>query len=215
MKERKTFLCLSATSPSQRESAGDYDLINKTFWELNDYSQIVCECEYLLPAGLIQRVVFHLWWNLRFLPKLYMTSEEEGRAKPSLSTNFTETHIIRLSPSLHGLPSTVLLADSVCLCRSRDSRPAFSMRAGGEAEGDWVRGGEWRAWTCRGNTTETPSWVVPAPSGPPPTEPADRGETFFHFSHQVLYKVHVESFYPFKNVFTRLKFETFPLILNK
>lgn len=125
---------MSASFPTQRESVGDYNLINKTFWELNDYSRIVCECEYLLPASLIQRLVFHLWWNLRFLPKLYMTSEEEGRAKPSLSTNFTENHIIRLSPSLHGLPSTVLLADSVCLCHSRDSGPAFWEEENGEHE---------------------------------------------------------------------------------
>lgn len=83
-----------------------YNLVNKTLLRL--------------PAGLIQRLVFHLWWNLIFLPKLYMTSEEEGRAKPSLSSNYTENHIISLPLSPHGLPSTVLLVDSVCLCHSRE-----------------------------------------------------------------------------------------------
>lgn len=149
-----------------------YNLVNKTFLRL--------------PASLIQHLVFHLWWNLIFLPKLYMTSEEEGGAKPSLSSNYTENHIISLPLSLHGLPATVLLVDSVCLCHSREQACILNE----SWRRDWrrlrERGGEWRAWTCRGNTTETPSWVLPAPPDPL-TELTDRGKIFFHLWDQVLY----------------------------
>lgn len=35
-------------------------------------------------------LIFLLWWNSIFRPKLHMTSEEEGGAKPSLSSNYRE-----------------------------------------------------------------------------------------------------------------------------
>lgn len=94
-----------------------------------------------------------------YLPKLCSTSEEEGRAEPSLCSNYREK-------SHHQPPSLCIWTTLYCSPSGRRllvpqlrAGLSFSMRA--KTEGDSrVRGGEWRAWTCIGNTTETPSWVL-------------------------------------------------------
>lgn len=142
--------------------------INRISWELHDDSQIDFECfnhSCWLIASLFCfscMVKPYIRRSLPFLHKLYMTSEEEGRAKPSLCLNYRENHTISLPFSVYEPPSTVLLVDSVCLCHS--SMQACILNESKDRGRLRVRGGEWRVWTCRENTTETPSWVLPETS---------------------------------------------------
>lgn len=125
------------------------------------------------PLSFSLAVKPYLRRSLSFLPKLYTTSEEEGRAKPSPRSHYRENHTISLPLSGYGPPSTVLLVDGVCLCHR--STQAFILNESKDRGRLRVRGGECKAWTCLGNTTETPSWVLAAAPGPL-TELTDTGK---------------------------------------
>lgn len=109
--------------------------------------------------NFLLRTFFICGETLDFLPELHMTSEEEGRAKPPLST-------VPSSASLcSALPSAIHLVGRACLCHRCEQDPRTREREGGE--GERASRGEWRARAWREDTTETPSRDRPAPPGPP------------------------------------------------
>lgn len=113
---KRDYMCMSSTSTNLtdyflREQNCD---LNKTWRELNDYSLTDSECPQNTPSQSDPLLSFPkvLGGASCFVPKLYTTSDKEGRAKPSLCS---KTHTISPPLSEFRPPSTVLLVDGVWL----------------------------------------------------------------------------------------------------
>lgn len=133
-----------------------YGIVNKTLGEL-PFDTVYLHHSLWLHATLTQ--------FLKFGESFYFFSSFtwhwRKKAGPRLHSSNTEKITSPVSLFLYMNYSGLFTLWTVLACAAAVSEPVHSMRE--EAEGDRVSRGEWRAWTWRGHTTETPSRVLIAP----------------------------------------------------